>query len=478
MQRTAVILFVLIVTTVAGCKTKTPPSSSDIRDQALTNVMVPPLWIAGGNTGMVSGNWLITFHDEQLDNLIREALANNPDLRITATRVEQSAHYIEVAKAALKPSVTLLGTGGLNGQGGGDVSSALQGFWLGASWEPDLWGRLRYGRNATQAQYASAQADFEFAQQSIAAATARSWFTATETLLQHQTAVEMVNASKDLLDFSQQRLRVGIGSEREVVSARASLGGFEDTARQTRLAHEQALRSLELLLGRYPSAELRARTALTKMPGAVPTGMPLEMLERRPDLVAAERRVAAAFNRVGEAKAARLPRIVLNTSLGLVRSDLLALKEDFKNPTSGIGARLVAPIYQGGALNAQVAIRTAEQKQAVAEYGKIALRALSDVENALAISQSLAERAPILEQTLSNNLQVLRFTEEAYRVGRGDLRAVQEQLLTVHIARQALLRLQGEQLSQRVNLHLALGGGWERPAPVTADVTATNEAER
>src|SRR6185436_9945221 len=202
---------------------------------------------------------------------------------------------------------------------------------------------------------------------------------------------------------------------------------------------------------------------LTPLPGVVPAGMPLEMLERRPDLVAAERRVAAAFNRVGEAKAAQLPRIILNVSGGAINSEVVQLKSDFENPTGGAGARLIAPIYQGGALKAQVLIRTAEQKQAVAEYGRMALRALGDVESALAASQSLAEREPILRQTLADNQRALELTQEAYRVGRGDLRAVQQQQLSVHTAHLALLRVQSEELTQRVNLHLALGGGWEEP---------------
>jgi outer membrane protein TolC len=109
------------------------------------------------------------------------------------------------------------------------------------------------------------------------------------------------------------------------------------------------------------------------MPGAIPAGLPLEMLERRPDMLAAERRVASAFNRVGEAKAARLPRLILNANVAAIDSDILQLKEDFDNPTGGVGAKLIAPIYQGGALKTQVTIRTLEQQEAVAEYARLAL---------------------------------------------------------------------------------------------------------
>ena len=143
------------------------------------------------------------------------------------------------------------------------------------------------------------------------------------------------------------------------------------------------VRALELLLGRYPAAQLEAPGALPPMPPPIPAGLPSELLERRPDVIAAERRVAAAFNRTGEAQAARLPRISLTASVNSISSELFVLQER-DNPVWSVGASLLAPIYQGGALKAQVEIRTAEQKQAVAEYARVALRAFSDVENALA----------------------------------------------------------------------------------------------
>ena len=268
-----------------------------------------------------------------------------------------------------------------------------------------------------------------------------------------------------------QRQKVGAGSEQDVALARASLGNYEDTARQVRLAHQQSLRALELLLGRYPAAELAARPDLSKLPGDIPAGLPIQMLERRPDMVAAERRVAAAFNRVGEAKAAQLPRIILNANIAGIDSDILQLKDDFENPTPGAGAKIIAPIYQGGALRTQVRIRTLEQKEAVAKYAQAALRALSDVENTLAAGRTLTQREEVLRQALADNERALALAQTSYRVGRGDLRAVQQQQLNVQAARLALLRVESEQLAQRVNLHLALGGSFQRPEPLQANAT-------
>jgi outer membrane protein TolC len=222
---------------------------------------------------------------------------------------------------------------------------------------------------------------------------------------------------------------------------------------------------LELLLGRYPSAELQARHELTALPAPLPAGFPLQMLERRPDMVAAEQRVAAAFNRVGEAKAARLPNIILNANVAAISSDILQLQDDFDSPSGGAGAKLIAPIYRGGELTTQVEIRTLEQKEAVADYARMALRALGDVENGLAASETLVARQALLERAVADNRRALELTQESYRIGKTDLRSVQQQQLSLQSARQALLRVQSEQLSQRTSLHLALGGSFEQPPP-------------
>jgi outer membrane protein, multidrug efflux system len=230
--------------------------------------------------------------------------------------------------------------------------------------------------------------------------------------------------------------------------------------KQVELAHEQTFRGLELLLGRYPGAELRARQDLSKLTSPIPAGVPLEVLERRPDLIAAERRIAAAFNRVGEAKAARLPSLRLTANFGAISSSILQLKDDFENPISGVGGAVLVPIYQGGALSTQVRIRTAEQKQAVAEYARIALRAIIDVENALAAAQTLNEREELLSVMVTQNRRALELEQTAYRIGKADMRGVRQRQLALYGSQVALLRVQSEQLIQRVNLHLALGGSF------------------
>jgi NodT family efflux transporter outer membrane factor (OMF) lipoprotein len=464
MQPSKTILIVLAGAALAGCRTKAPPTTSEIQQQSgVSRLARDRQWTAAPvSSNVPEDNWLATFGDTQLDALVSEALAHNPDLRVAFSKVEQAGEYVGLAKSALRPNLNLLGTGGFN-MGGGDVSSALQGVSLGGSWEPDLWGRMRYGRNAAQASYASAKADFEFARQSLAASTAKCWFAATEAWQERQISEDMVKAADGLLTLATKRRNIGPGSEQDIVLARANLGNIQDTAKQTQLAYEQSLRALELLVGRYPAAEIASRPDFGKLPEDIPAGLPIQMLERRPDMIAAERRVAVAFNHVGEAKAARLPRIFLNANVAVVESDVLQLKKDFQNPVAGAGLKFIAPIYQGGALQTKIRIRSLEQKQAIAEYARLALRAIGDVEDALATAQSLSDRERGLNQVLADSERVLVLAQTSYRVGRGDLRAVQQQQLNVQTARMALLRVQSEQRIQRVNLHLALGGSFELP---------------
>lgn len=450
---------------IAGCALSPPPSHEEVRRDALGDMPLDQGWKAAKSTSesIVEDNWLRSFNDPALDALVQEALAHNPDFRIAGARVEQAAQYLIMAQSALRPSIGLFGTGGSKTGSGGDATSALQAIVLAVSWELDLWGRLRYARNASEQDLASARADLEFARQSLAAATAKAWFAATQLTLQAQIAAAMAESTIQLHSLAQAREKVGVGLDSETAVALANARSAESTRAQAELARGQALRALELLVGRYPAAEVATRAEILALPGAVGTGVPLQMLERRPDVIAAERRVAAAFNRVGEAKAARLPQISLSLNGGAFDSEILELKEDYDNPSGGIGARLLAPIYQGGALTAKVEIRTLQQKEAVADYARIALRAIGEVENAIAASVSLAVQAQLLSESLSEQARALELTETRFRIGRADRRAVEQQRLSLHAARIALLNVRSEELVERVNLHLALGGSFAAP---------------
>lgn len=445
---------------VAGCALNPPPTTAELQKDALPHTTVPAAWKAsGGVAASVADRWLASFDDPALSALVDEALAYNADLRVAAARVEQAAGYVKVANASLLPSVGVFAMGG--GKSGG--SGGLDGVWLNASLELDVWGRVRYGGAAAEEQSAAVAADYAYARQSLAATVAKAWFVAIEAGLQRAIAQDVLRSSESLLGLAQDRLRVGNGNEQAVAEARVNVGTYRDALRQVELAREQALRALELLLGRYPAAEISVAERLSPMPPPVPVGMPSQLLERRPDVIAAERRVAAAFDRVGEARAAQLPRISLTAGGSSVSSDLIVLK-DTSNPIWSLGGNLIAPLYQGGSLRAQVEIRTAEQKQAVAEYARAGQRAFGEVEGALAAENALRDRSAIIEATIRDSARALELTQIQYRVGSVDLRTVEQSQLTLYSARISLLRVQTERLAQRVNLYLALGGGFGEPA--------------
>jgi NodT family efflux transporter outer membrane factor (OMF) lipoprotein len=431
-----------------------------VRKDALPNTSVPAAFTAGGVAAPVRDEWLADFRDAGLDALVKEAVAYNADLRVAQARVEQAAAYLQASGAILYPQVSLLARGG----GKMSDSSGLSGVGIFVNWELDLWGRVRSGQAVAQQQYEAAGLDAEYARQSVAAMVAKAWFLATEARMQRELATAMRIASEQLVSLSQDRLRVGRGDEYDVAVARANVATLRDTERGLDAAYAQALRSLETLVGRYPAAAIAAPAQFARWPGDVPVGLPAELMERRPDLVAAERRVAGAFYRTEEAKAARLPRITLTASVTSISSDLFVLKS-VDNPIVSLGAGLLQPIFLGGQLQAQVDVRTAEQKQAIAEYGRVSARAFAEVEDALSNGFSLADRETILAIAVRENTRALELAQIRYKVGSGDLRGVAQQQLALYAAQVAALRVQADRLVQRVNLHLALGGSFDLPRP-------------
>jgi len=449
---------------LAGCALKTPPDQQTLASEAMPAMRTPAAWVAPLTAaGSVGGGWLATFSDRRLESLVADALTNNANLRLAAANVERAAALAKQAGATLYPQVTAMARGG----GTTSDGSGLEGGGFYASWELDLWGRVRSQAAAGSAQFDAAQKDAEYARQSIAALVAKSWFLATEARRQRAIAQDMVAASAKLAALARERARIGRGDEYDVRVAEASVQGYRDMILQFDLAEQQAIRAIETIAGRYPAAALDVAADLPAFPGPVPAGLPSELLERRLDVVAAERRVASAFYLVGEAEAARLPRISLTANVSTISSELFLLK-DRDNPVWSAGAGITLPIFTGGALKAQVEIRTAEQKAAVANYGAVGARAFAEVENALSAGFNLAERVKVLEAAVAENDRALELARVRVRVGTMDQRAVEQQSLAAAAARAALTRARSERLVQRVNLHLALGGSFDPPQSTAA----------
>jgi NodT family efflux transporter outer membrane factor (OMF) lipoprotein len=444
---------------IGACAVKAPPDLETIKKD--TAIPVPLGYTTTGPTpGLVVGGWIAGFGDEQLTAAVAEGIARNPDLQSGAARVEQALLSAKLAGAKLWPSVDLLARGGgkLSGDGSG-----LQGGVLSVNWELDLWARVRAGRAAVAADAAAISLDYEYARQSLAGAVARLWFLATEAELQAATARATIREAEELVRLAETRSNIGVGNDEDVFVARANAGTYRDALRQIELSRTESLRALELLIGRYPAAAIAVAAQLPGQPPSIPVGLPSDLLERRPDVVAAERRIAAAFHRIQEAKAARLPRIALTTGVSVISSDLFVLK-DHDNPVWNVGANLMMPIFQGGALKTQVEIRTVEQKAALAAYAGVGLRAFGEVENALTAEIAARERETILAQTMADNQRAFEIVRTQFEVGSTDLRFVSQRQLALNATRSSLIRVQAEQRVQRVNLHLALGGGFAMPA--------------
>ena len=245
----------LALCALAGaCAVPQPPDPPALRAEALPNTKLPERWTAGpADPGDVVSGWLSLFNDPVLDQLVAEAIAYNPDLRVAAARIEAAEASARAAGATLYPQLNLLAKGG--GKMGGDATGvSVAGLF--ASWELDLWGRVRADRSAATAQYEATVLDLAYARNSIAAMVAKSWFLAREAAAQRAIAIEMVQSSQGLSGLASDRLRIGKGDEFDVVQAQASVLTYRDLALQADRARQEALRAVEILAGRYPAAQV------------------------------------------------------------------------------------------------------------------------------------------------------------------------------------------------------------------------------
>src|SRR5688572_19183119 len=305
-----------------GCAVKQPPQPADALAGVLPGAtVVPPEWSAtAGVDGAVIAEWLRTFQDAQLDALVDEALQHNLDLVVAAARVDGAAALARAARALLYPQLIGTALAGVFARDGTHDGDAL---FLSVSWELDLWGRVRAAGASAEAMRAATAADALSARQSLAALVATLWYQTIATERLRQTAITAAAVHEDLLRLVRTRNDIGQVGAQDVALAGADLDRARERERAFASSLQETARSLEVLLGRYPAAEVKLAPDLPPVPPPVPDGLPSELLERRPDLVAAERRVASAFYMVQSAKAARLPRITLTGSGGRSSNDLI-----------------------------------------------------------------------------------------------------------------------------------------------------------
>jgi outer membrane protein, multidrug efflux system len=458
-------LLTLAVAALAGCALKPAPTQPEILGEALpAQTQVPSTWKANAASGPVDDGWLASFNDPVLEALVAEAIANNLDLRIAAARVAVAQQTVIVVGSQLQPHVgAALGARTTRDEDHGEDANGTVAY-AGVAWELDLWGMLRAQRAAAEASYEATALDYEYARQSVAATTAKLWYLAIETRQLLQLAEQAVTIYDQLLTLVRVRRDAGKDSDLDVVDVQAKLESAKSEVEAARERYGEVQRGLEVLLGRYPAAEMDVALVSPALPALVGAGVPSALLERRPDIIAAERNVLAAFRLEEAAQLALLPAFSFSLVGGRLGDPMLSVLG--LNPwlaSAGIGASI--PIYEGGALRARVQIATAQQSEAVARYGAVVLNAFREVETSLANERLLALQLPLDQQALADRLEAVRIATVQYKAGRRDLLWV-AQLQTMQLETDAaIIRLRSAQRVNRVRLHQVLGGRFDTSPP-------------
>ncbi|MDD2904766.1 MAG: efflux transporter outer membrane subunit [Sulfurimonas sp.] len=405
-----------------------------------------------------ANGWVKEFNHPRLEKLIDEVYTHNHDIEVAAANLFKASAMAAKASATLSPSLDL--TSNISRQKNMDmrnISYNQYGVSLDVSWEVDIWGRLRSSQRAAVYDYYAVEYDLKSAMQSLSAQTAKSYFAVLETNRLLDLSYTFEQNLMQTLRVTEAFYEEGLLSKQDIHLIGHDLARARESTQNAKSNHMNALRTLEILLGRYPSADFEAKEDFPAMPAHVKAGIPSDVLEHRPDIRAAERRVASAFNRLEEAKAAKLPTISLTGSFG-ARSDELEKLSDPLNVLWNIGGGILFPIFNAGKLDAEVDIKSAEQKAAIANYQKTAFKAFKEVETALSNEILFRKRQQYIEEALENAQLAEKIANENFSAGEItllDLLQIKRSTLQTQIER---VSAQRQLLEQYVNLHLALGG--------------------
>lgn len=421
---------------------------------------MPGQWtVAEAEPGAV-GPWLRHFGDDRVAELVREALTHNRDLQAAAARMRAARAGAIIAGAESFPAAGL-STGGNRNERiveGERLRSENYELSLNVSWEVDLWGRLRNRTRAAEAEAAAAEADFRGARLSVAANVAQAWFNVIEVQLQLDLAERTLETFTQDAAIAKEQFKRGIGNAVEILLTEANAAAAESAVQGERRNLDTALRGLEILLGRYPAGELAAADAFPELRRAVPAGLPSELLMRRPDLLASERRLLAAWERSQDARKNRLPSLRLTGSRGTVSEEFEDLF-DHNDVIGNLAAGLLAPVFEGGRLTAERWRAEALQDEALAVYAGDILAAFREVESALRSESLLREEERALALAQDRALEAEQKARELWRRGleRNILTLLEAQRRSL-TTQQNLLRVRNLLVQNRIDLYLALGG--------------------
>ncbi len=482
--RTANCLCLLLLLLLSAC------AKAPARLDPQVEVPVPQSWQSMTlEEGEVRGRWWTEFGDSQLDRIIAEALQRNYDLASAAARLQAAEAQARIRGAGQLPSADASLDGsrrrqnfvGLPIPGSGrrvlTTNSTNLGVSFNISWEADIWGRIRDGVRASLAEVEASRAELQGLRQSLAAQTAKAWFALAEIRQQMELTRSTLESYQDSAQRIRRRYEQGLLPPLDL---RLALSNVHTTQASLELRQDElqrARRQLEIILGRYPRSELGNPSNMPDVPPVPPAGIPSELLARRPDLVALEWRLAAADARLKEARKAFYPRLNLAGATGTAGQGL----GDLADPglfVWNMAGSLLQPVFQGGRLRAGVDLSQAQVRQVVADFASALLRAFSEVEAALAADRILARRESELSELVEQSQAALRLAEDQYNTGLQNYITVLEAQRRALSSRTQLITVRRRRLDNRIDLHLALAGGFEAGSPeLTAEGAERGDAK-
>jgi len=425
------------------------------------SVSAPAQWRTQlGVTAPVEAQWWQGFGDPQLSALVDKARLANPDVRLAAARVEEARATERGSRAFLLPTLGV----GVDGAVRREVSPFGQGLdqivaqpAFRASYEIDLFGKNAARVDAAEANVAASEANEEAARLSVAAATATGYITLLALDARLVVLDETVEARQQALKFARDRAEVGYTSQLELRQAEAEYQATVQLVPQLKAQIARQENMLSVLTGELPGTISRGGTLYQLRMPAAPSTLPSELLRRRPDVAAAEFRIAAGDAQMRAARAQFMPSINLGASAGLAVSDLLA------DPIGiwSLGGSILAPIFQGGRLTAQLEGATAQRDQAAWAYLSTVLNAFREVEDRMAVLANLGDQETALQAQRAAVADALRHASNRYRAGYTtyiEQVDAQRALLSVELS---LIQTRADELSSLVGLYQAVGGAPE-----------------
>jgi multidrug efflux system outer membrane protein len=412
--------------------------------------------------------WWEVFKDDQLKSLIDTALANNYDLAVAVSRVEQARQLSAVARAQFLPSVNY-SVGASNGKNeflGSVIPSGVgttKGAFLAvgsAAWEADIWGRIRRLNESARAQYLSTEEARRGVMLTLTSDVAQAYFELLGLELQLQIAKDTTASFTETLKLFNQRYEGGVASKLDTSRAEAAqaaaAAAIPEFERQIALKENQ----ISVLLGSNPQPIAHTAKLLDEIvPPDIPVGLPSALLERRPDVLAAEQQVRAANAQVGVATANFFPQFGLTALIGQASTPLSQITASSANVWS-VAGNFSGPIYEGGALRAQKRNAVAFWQQTKLQYEQTALNAFTDVSNALISRQKFEAIRAEQARSVAAYQEAVTVSLQRYTAGKASYFEVLDAQLQLYPEQNALAQTELNRRVIFVQLYLALGGGW------------------